>query len=458
MDTKELLDDSHQRASRYWHSISERRVSPAGEAIENLARFQEPFPEVPCPGDQVIALLDELGSAATVATQGNRYFGYVIGGVLPEALGANWLSSAWDQNNALASMSPVGVALDEIAIRWIVEALGFDSRCDGAFVTGATMGNFTGLAAARHFLLAREGWNVEEQGLTGAPPVTVIAGAEVHSSVLKALAMLGLGRSRVVTVETDAQGRMRHELLDRIPARSIVCVQAGNVNTGSFDKAREICQRAREAGAWVHVDGAFGLWARVSNRFDTLTAGYELADSWSLDAHKWLNVNYDCGVALVRDPANLAEAFASGGAYLAPGAPREPLYFSPEMSRKSRCIEAWAALKSLGRTGLRDLVERTCLYARMFAEGLEAAGFEILNEVALNQVLVSFGDGDKTRRVIQAIQAEGTCWCGETIWHDRVAMRISVSSWRTTEADVRRSIEAMIFCAAIACAVKAGGN
>ena len=451
MDTNELLKDSWRRSSAYLQTISGRRVSPAADAVAGLACLDEPFPQLGIPDREVLALLDEIGSPATVATAGARYFGYVIGGVLPAALAANWLAAAWDQNTGLTSMSPVGAALDEIAIRWIVDALRFPNGCDGAFVTGATMANFTGLAAARHFLLARDGWDVEEDGLFGAPPITLIVGAEVHSSVLKALAMLGLGRSRVMSVETDEQGRMRPDRLGQIPARSIMCLQAGNVNTGSFDPAREICARARAAGAWVHVDGAFGLWARVSRRFDDLTAGYEDADSWSLDGHKWLNVNYDSGIVLVRDPANLAATFSSGGAYLAPGAAREALYYAPEMSRRARAIDAWAALKSLGRKGLSDLIDRTCGYARQFAEGLSAAGFEILNDVVLNQVLVSFGDDATTRSVIRAIQEEGTCWCGDTVWHGRAAMRISVSSWRTTEDDVRASTEAMIRCGKACC-------
>jgi glutamate/tyrosine decarboxylase-like PLP-dependent enzyme len=339
----------------------------------------------------------------------------------------------------------VGAALEEVTIGWMLDALRLPANCGAAYVTGATMANFTGLAAARHTLLAREGWDVEEQGLFGAPPITVIVGAEAHSSVLKALAMLGLGRSRVVTVDTDEQGRIIPDRIGEIPARAIVCLQAGNVNTGSFDPAGEICEKAHYAGAWVHVDGAFGLWARVSQAFDHLTAGYELADSWALDAHKWLNVNYDSAILITRYPDQLAAAFSSQGAYLVPGKGREPMYYSPELSRRARGIDIWAAMKSLGRSGLTDLIERTCAFARRFAEGLQDAGFEILNDVVINQVLVRFGDSDATtRRVIKAIQDDSTCWCGDTVWHGEAAMRISVSSWRTTATDVEKSLEAMI--------------
>jgi glutamate/tyrosine decarboxylase-like PLP-dependent enzyme len=289
---------------------------------------------------------------------------------------------------------------------------------------------------------------VEEQGLFGAPPITVIVGAEAHSSVLKALAMLGLGRSRVVTIETDSQGRIIPERIGEIPARAIVCLQAGNVNTGSFDPAREICEKAHCAGAWVHVDGAFGLWARISQSFDQLTAGYELADSWALDAHKWLNVNYDSAILLTRYPDHLAAAFSAQGAYLLPGKGREAMNYSPELSRRARGVDVWAAMKSLGRAGLIEMIERTCAHACRFAEGLRGAGFEILNDVVINQVLVRFGESDATtRRVIKAIQDDGTCWCGETTWHGKVAMRISVSSWRTTATDVEKSLAAMIRCA-----------
>ncbi|HYA17709.1 MAG TPA: aminotransferase class V-fold PLP-dependent enzyme [Bryobacteraceae bacterium] len=444
----ELFDETHRRAIAYWKNIANRSAFPSAEAIRGLARFREPFPETGAPDLETIARLDDAGAPATVAITGGRYFGFVMGGVLPAALSASWLASTWDQNAALHVMSPLGAALEEVTIDWILDALRLPSGCGAAYVTGATMANFTALAAARHALLAREGWNVEEQGLFGAPPITVIVGAEAHASVLKALAMLGLGRNRVTTIETDRQGRMIPESLAEIPPRSIVCLQAGNVNTGAFDPARDVIEKAHAAGAWVHVDGAFGLWARVSKAFDHLTGGYDLADSWALDNHKWLNVNYDSAIAITRRTEDLGAAFAIGGAYLLPGKGREPMYYSPELSRRARAIEVWAAMKSLGRAGLIDLIERTCAHARRFAEGLCAAGHAVLNDVVINQVLVRFGASDEeTRRVIKAIQDDGTCWCGETTWHGQVAMRISVSSWRTTAQDVEDSLAAMIRCA-----------
>ena len=307
------------------------------------------------------------------------------------------------------------------------------------------MANLCALAAARHAVLANAGWNVEAEGLFGAPPVTVLIGSEGHPSVAKSLGILGLGRSRVVKVPVDNQGRMRMDAFPQISGPTIVCTQAGNVNTGAFDPVSEICRRAHAAGAWVHVDGAFGLWAAAAPSRAHLAAGIEQADSWATDAHKWLNVPYDSGLAFVRDASALQAAMAITADYLpTEGAGRNPSDFTPELSRRARGVEVWAALHALGREGIADLVERTCALARRFAEKLSAAGFEILNDVVLNQVLVAFGDAAQTARVIEGVQAEGTCWAGITVWQGRTAMRISVSSWATTERDVERSVEAMV--------------
>jgi glutamate/tyrosine decarboxylase-like PLP-dependent enzyme len=309
------------------------------------------------------------------------------------------------------------------------------------------MANFTCLAAARHTLLDRAGWNVEEQGLFGAPPLTVIVGEEVHASVLKALSLLGLGRSRVTRVPTDDQGRMRPADLPRLDERSLVCLQAGNVNTGAFDPAEEVCARATKCGAWVHVDGAFGLWAAAAPERAGLMAGFNLADSWATDCHKWLNVPYDSGLALIREPEHLRAAMTVSAAYLQPSEFREPWHYTPEASRRARAIEIWAALRSLGRRGLAEMIERNCRLAARFADQLRRNGYQVLNDVVLNQVLVFFGDAAKTRRIIAEVQNEGTCWCGGTEWHGHVAMRISVSCWATTPEDVDRSVAAMVHIA-----------
>jgi glutamate/tyrosine decarboxylase-like PLP-dependent enzyme len=324
------------------------------------------------------------------------------------------------------------------------DVLRLPASCGAGLVTGATMANFTGLAAARHALLARAGWNVEEHGLFGAPDLTVVAGAEVHVSLLKALSLLGLGRARVKTVPTDEHGRMKAEALPALNDRTIVCMQAGNVNTGAFDPAEEICSRARATGAWTHVDGAFGLWAAAAPARAELAHGFIQADSWATDCHKWLNVPYDSGLAFVREPEYLRAAMAVSAAYLQTSDAREPALYTPEASRRARGIEIWAALRSLGRNGLAEMIEHSCRLATRFAEGLRQAGYQILNEVRLNQVMASFGDTATTRRVIAAVQHEGTCWCGGTEWHGQAAMRISVSCWATTEDDVDRSLAAII--------------
>jgi glutamate/tyrosine decarboxylase-like PLP-dependent enzyme len=440
----DVLSSAAVRAIRYTREIGERSVAPGANDLARLARFHEPFPEQSCDPNEVVALLDDLGSPATVATTGRRYFGFVIGGALPASMAASWLANAWDQNVALRVMSPVAAELEDVVLHWICEILGLPAHCGGGLVTCATMANFTALAAARYALLAKAGWNVVEDGMFGAPPIDVVVGAAVHASVQKALSLAGFGRSRVVTVETDGQGRIRAEKLPKLSARTIVCIQAGNVNTGAFDPAAEICARAKEQGAWVHVDGAFGLWAVVSPKYRHLTAGFDQADSWATDAHKWPNVNYDSGIVLVRDAAALEAAMMSSASYLEPGPRREPMYHAPEASRRARAIEVWAALKSLGRSGLRDLIERTCAYAARFAEGLRAAGFGVLNDVVINQVLVCFGSAERTREIIRRVQEDGTCWCGHTVWQGNTAMRISVSSWATTEEDVERSLAAII--------------
>lgn len=441
---KELLTDGAARSARYLAGISGRRVAPRPEDIARLEALGGPLPQSPSAPADILALLDEIGSPATVATTGGRYFGFVIGGTLPAALAANWLAGAWDQNACLSVMSPVAARIEEIVLGWILELLGLPANCGGGFVTGTTMANFTALAAARTALLSRAGWNVEEDGLFGAPQLKVIVGEEAHASLLKALSLLGLGRSRVIPVRADEQGRMRADALPELDDRTLICVQAGNVNSGAFDPAREICTRARALGAWVHVDGAFGLWAAVSPRYKDLVDGFSLADSWAIDCHKWLNVPYDSGIAVVRQAEHLRAAMSLSAAYLPTSDAREPCHYTPEASRRARGIELWAALRSLGREGLSGLIERNCQQAKTFAGRLRDAGFEVLNDVVLNQVVVSFGTAEETRRVIAELQDEGTCWCGGTQWHGHAAMRISLSSWATTDDDVERSVEAIL--------------
>ncbi|MBL9188905.1 MAG: aspartate aminotransferase family protein [Opitutaceae bacterium] len=440
-----LLHDAAARAIRYLQTLDQRGVAPTPAAIAALRAFDEPLPEKSSDPAAVLRRLDEIGSPATTAMAGRRFFGFVIGGSIPATLAANWLAGAWDQNAGLGKPTPGVSYLEEVALRWLLELLRLPPESAGAFVTGATVANFCGLAAARHAVLKRAGWNVEANGLFGAPPITVIAGAEVHPSVTKSLGLLGLGRSRIVKVPADRQGRMRMDRLPAISGPTIVIAQLGNVNTGACDDLAAVCAHAKPAGAWVHVDGAFGLWAAATRTHVGLVAGVGDADSWATDAHKWLNVPYDCGLAFVRDTAALKAAMAITAEYLpTEGEIRNPSDFTPELSRRARGVEVWTALRTLGREGVAAMIEGNCACARRFAEKLSAGGCEILNEIALNQVLVAFGDAERTKRVIDGVQRDGTCWAGVTVWQGRTAMRISVSSWATTEADVDRSVEAIL--------------
>jgi glutamate/tyrosine decarboxylase-like PLP-dependent enzyme len=456
--TPRLLHDAAARAARYLEALPGRRVAPLPAAVARLAEWDAALPDAPTDPLEVLRSLDELGSPATMAMAGGRFFGMVIGAALPATVAASWLATAWDQNSGLASLTPVTAELERVALGWLVDLLGLPAGTAAGFVTGATVANFTALAAARHAVLRRAGWDVEADGLFGAPPITVVVGEEAHPTLIKSLGLLGLGRQRVVSVPVDGQGRMRADACARLLAAAtpgspaIVCIQAGNVNTGAFDPAPEILPLAREAGAWVHVDGAFGLWAAASPELRHLAAGLGDADSWATDAHKWLNVPYDSGLAFVRDGEGLRAAMAVRAAYL-PTAQRDPSDFTPELSRRGRGVEVWAALRALGRSELAAMLERTCRHARRFAAGLAAAGHEVLNEVVLNQVLVSFGEPEVTRRVVAGIQQDGTCWCGGTVWQGRTAMRISICSWATTDADVEASLEAMLRVAAAGGAV-----
>ncbi len=445
---QELLDDVALRAGRYLRNLDARAVAPDPAAVAGLDAFDGDLPQAPADAREVIDLLDRYGSPATMAMAGPRFFGFVIGGSLPIALAADWLSTAWDQNTGYYNITPATARLEQTALRWLLELLDLPPTCGGAFVTGANVANFVALAAGRHAVLERVGWKVEADGLFGAPPITVIVGEEAHPTLIKALGLLGLGRNRVVRVPADAQGRMRVEALPKIHGPTIICTQVGNVNTGACDDVAAVRERVG-SDAWLHVDGAFGLWARVAPTRAALVAGVELADSWATDAHKWLNVPYDSGLAFARDALALSAAMAITAEYLPTTSPwRNPSDFTPELSRRARGVPIWAALRGLGRSGVADLIERTCRHARRFAEALAGAGCDVLHEVALNQVLVAFGDAARTQRVIAALQADGTCWCGDTVWQGRTAMRISVSSWATTDADVEKSIEAMLRVAA----------
>jgi glutamate/tyrosine decarboxylase-like PLP-dependent enzyme len=445
---EKLLSDASGRASRYLAGLGARPVAPDAAALAALDRFAEPLPDGPSDPAATLALLDDAGSPATVASAGPRYFGFVTGGTLPAALAAGRLAAAWDQNAALPVMSPVAACLHEVTRSWLVALFGLPHDTAAAFVTGATEANTAALAAARDHLLAARGWDVPLRGLFGAPPLTVVVGERAHSTVGKALAVLGLGRERVLRVPTDEQGRMRADRLPDVDGPVLVCAQAGEVNTGASDPLDRIADWTRERGGWMHVDGAFGLWARAAPDRRHLLDGLERADSWATDAHKWLNVSYDGGVVLVRDAADLRRSFGSTAGYLPPGDGFEPMHHTPQTSQRARWIEVWAVLRSLGRSGVAELVEGCCRRAARIAGALERGGLRVVNDVVLNQALVVAPAGEHaTRRMVAAVQEDGTCWCGPGVWAGGTAMRVSVSGWATTDDDADRSAEAILRCA-----------
>jgi glutamate/tyrosine decarboxylase-like PLP-dependent enzyme len=460
MDRDPLLHDALEHAQTWLGSLSDRPVRPTASVEALKAKLDLPLPERGEDPRAVLASLARDGSPGLVAMPGPRYFGFVIGGSYPVALAADWLTSAWDQNCGLYVAGPAVAVLEETAGRWICELLGLPTGAGVGFVTGAQMANFTGLACGRHVLLTQLGWDVEQKGLYGAPEIQVVLGEEAHVTVLRALRFLGLGQERVRRVPADGQGRMDPRALGPVLAEcrgpTLVCLQAGNVNTGAVDPLEELTQVAHAHGAWVHVDGAFGLWAAASARTRALVRGVESADSWALDAHKWLNVPYDSGVAIVRDPDVMRGTMGSQASYLVRSSGlRDGVDYGPEFSRRGRGTPVYAVLRSLGRSGVGELVDRCCALARRFAEQLsKSQEVQILNDVVLNQVLVCFqppggGDADSfTQQVVSRVQQDGTCWLGGSMWKGRHVMRISVSGWSTTEADVDRSIEAILRCAA----------
>jgi glutamate/tyrosine decarboxylase-like PLP-dependent enzyme len=439
-----LLEKAKNISVEFLESLNGRRVYPDEKSLQLLKIFSEELPLNPSDPEGVIALLHKYGSSSAVASAGRRYFGFVIGGSLPASLAANWISSAWDQNAGLGVTSPVNAVIETITSKWLTEILPVAPNATAGFVTGVTMANFCGLAAARHHILNNLGWDVEANGLFNAPPINVVVGEEAHGSLLKALSLVGFGYNRVTKVAVDRQGRMITSELPNVDKNTIVCLQAGNVNTGSFDPAEEIIPIAKNRGAWVHVDGAFGLWAGASKKYSHLTRGIEDADSWATDAHKWLNVPYDSGIVFVKDAETLRAAMSMTGNYLDQSGERVPYQYTPELSRRARAIEIWAGMRSLGRNGISQLIEQTCSHATKFAQELHKAGYEILNDVVINQVLVSFGDDLLTRKIVEEIQKDGTCWMGLTNFQGKTAMRISVSSWATTDEDVDKSLSAII--------------
>jgi glutamate/tyrosine decarboxylase-like PLP-dependent enzyme len=440
-----LLADAATRAERYLAATG-RPVFPGEDATTALWNLTSALPAGPGDPHAVLEQLDRLGSPATVRNTDGRYFGFVTGGTEPEALAAAVLASAWDQNIALSVMSPVAARIDDIASRWIVELLGLPATALGGFCGGAAVANLTCVLAARDALLAREGWDVDADGLIGAPPLHVVASAEIHVAVQKALRVAGLGRAHTIFVPTDECGRISVDDMPALGPRSLVLVQAGNVNTGHSDPFGPIAELTAAAGGWLHVDGAFGLWAAASPEHRHLVEGVGAADSWAVDAHKWLNVTYDSAIAICARGEDLRRAMAIDAAYLPDDAGRASMHLGLQMSQRARAVETWAVIATKGRSGIAEMIAGSCRLATRMAEQLESAGATILSPVVLNQILVAFGDDETTEAVIAAVQREGTCWAGGTTWKGHTAMRLSVSDTSSTVADVDAAVEAILSC------------
>jgi glutamate/tyrosine decarboxylase-like PLP-dependent enzyme len=451
-DERELLRRTAEIAADFLESLDERPVFPKAKLDELLETLGGPLPDEPSDPMDVLEAVARDADPGVVASQGGRYFGFVVGGALPAALAADWLAAAWDQNAGLLALGPSALAMENTAGRWVAELLGIPTGASFAIVTSCQMAHMTCLAAARQHVLAEVGWDAAERGIAGSPPIRVLVGAKRHSTIDRALRYLGIGRAQIQAVGADSEGRMltnelRRSLEQDRDAPTIVCAQAGEVNTGAFDDLGVVADAVEEHGAWLHVDGAFGLWAAASPRHRRLVDGHERADSWGTDAHKWLNVPYDSGLAFCAHPEPHRRAMTAQAEYYVrdADAAREPIDWTPEHSRRARGTALYAALRSLGRSGIADLVERSCARARQFAEGIAAVpGAEVLNEVVLNQVLFRFRDDGTTIRVLADVQASGEAWMSGTTWDGRPAIRLSVSNWRTSEQDVERAVAAFV--------------
>ncbi|MCL1965421.1 MAG: aminotransferase class V-fold PLP-dependent enzyme [Firmicutes bacterium] len=438
---RELFEDAKKYAYDYLEKVKGMAVFPARESLCLLEKFSEAMPASPCSPHDILKILHEVGSINTVAQTGSRYFGFVNGGVTPVALAVKWLADVWDQNTALYVISPIAAKLEEVCEKWIVELFNLPEHTAAGFVSGSSTATICGLAAARNEILRKRGWDVAEKGMFGAPPIRVVVGQQAHSSVWKALSMLGFGRGNAEVVPVDEQGRMRTEALPPLDSNTLLLVQAGNVNGGAFDPIDEICGIANEAGAWVHVDGAFGLWAAACEHTRYLTKGMEKADSWSADAHKTLNAPYDCGIVLCKNTTALRNAMQASGSYIQYSENRDGMLYTPEMSRRARSVELWATLKYFGKSGIDALVNHLCGMAKYFAAGLAKNGFIIENEVVFNQIMVRCERSGETEALLQKIQSSGTCWCGGATWKNKPILRISVCSWRTTPDDIDECIK-----------------
>ena len=438
---RSIFEKAQQYAFDYLNTVMERHVRPTDEAVANLKVFEEDIPRDSSDAEAVLDLLHTYGSPATSTILGGRYFGFVNGGAVPAGLAAKQLATYWDQNSAMQAISPIASKLEAVVEVWLQQILGLPLGTAAGFVSGTSAANFCGLAAARFRQLKKLGWDVNEKGLFGAPKLRIVAGTHAHSTAIKAISLLGFGKANIEWVESDDQGRMLANKLPDLDESCIVVTQAGNVNSGSFDPFAAICEKANKAGAWVHVDGAFGLWAAASAETYQLVHGFENANSWAVDGHKTLNTPYDCGIVLCEDREALVSALHMSGAYIVLGDERDGMFFTPEMSRRARVVELWATMKFLGCRGIVELVNGLCERASQFADEItKSDGFEVLNEVVFNQVMVQCETNEMTERVLKRIQELRDCWVGGSTWHGRRVIRISICSWATTPEDISRSV------------------
>lgn len=441
-ETATLFERALQHGLDYLQTANEREVYPSEAALQQLEEFAEDFPSQSTPATAVVDTLHQYGSPATVTVSGGRYFGFVNGSYVPAGLAAKLIGDFWDQNTAMQVLSPIAARLETVVEGWLADIFGLPSTTVTGFVSGSSMANFCALAAARYRLLAKQNWDVNQRGLWGAPAIRVVTGKQAHSTVKKSLALLGIGLEQVEWVPVDEQGRILVDALPALDSRTLLILQAGEVNSGAFDHFSELCKRARAADAWVHIDGAFGLWAAAAKEFNYLTKGIELAHSWAADGHKTLNTPYDCGLVMCVDQEALVSSLHMGGSYLVLSEQgRDSMFYTPEMSRRARVVEVWATLKNLGRQGLDEMVSNLCYRAQQFATEIgQVAGFTVLNDVVFNQVIVRCGSDELTDAVIAEIQAQRTCWVGGSVWEGRKVIRISVCSWLTTAEDISRAV------------------
>ena len=441
---KKIFEQAKRFAFQYSDQIPEMDVFPSEENLQNMDHFDHALQSQSVSAESVIEQLNTYGSPATIAQTGGRYFGFVDGGAVPVALATKWLTDFWDQCGGLYLASPINAKLELVCEGWLRDIFNLPSQCVAGFVSGTSMANLCGLAAARYRLLKNQDWDVNEQGLMGAPPIRVIAHEQVHASIRKTLALLGFGVANVEWMPSKADGTLAIDELPDLDNTCLVLTQAGNVNTGAFDPFEEVCERAERAGAWVHVDGAFGLWAAATKSLAHLTRGMERANSWAVDGHKTLNTPYDSGIILCADPKAMVSALAATGDYLMIADKRDPLFYTPEMSKRARAIELWATMKYLGKNGIDELICGLHQRAVQLSEGLRSHGFRILNDVVFNQVLVACENEDLTKSTLMRIQQSQEMWCGGSKWEGEDVIRISVCSWATTEADIKRAVEVMV--------------